>query len=218
MIITRYGFDTALPILIISLCIVIGAFFISNISLKVGFLVFGSFLFLFTLNFFRDPERKTPAVEGAVVSPADGKVLSISEVDEPEYLQGRAKQVCIFMSPLNVHVNRYPISGRIDYYRYIEGKYLVAFEDKASEVNERTLIGINDGSRKILFKQIAGFIARRIVCPIKLGEAAVVGERFGMIKFGSRVDVLLPLDSEIKANEGDAVTAGETILAVLKRG
>ncbi len=218
MIITRYGFDTALPILIISLCIVIGAFFISNISLKVGFLVFGSFLFLFTLNFFRDPERKTPAVEGAVVSPADGKVLSISEVDEPEYLQGRVKQVCIFMSPLNVHVNRYPISGRIDYYRYIEGKYLVAFEDKASEVNERTLIGINDGSRKILFKQIAGFIARRIVCPIKLGEAAVVGERFGMIKFGSRVDVLLPLDSEIKANEGDAVTAGETILAVLKRG
>lgn len=218
MIITRYGLDTALPILIISLCIVIGAFFISNISLKVGFLVFGSFLFLFTLNFFRDPERETPAVEGAVVSPADGKVLSISEVDEPEYLQGRAKQVCIFMSPLNVHVNRYPVSGRIDYYRYIEGKYLVAFEDKASEVNERTLIGINDGSRKILFKQIAGFIARRIVCPIKLGDAAVVGERFGMIKFGSRVDVLLPLDAEITANEGDSVTAGETILAVLKRG
>ena len=214
---TRYGLDVAIPILIISLAVVIIGIFISNLPLRIIFIVIGGATFLFTLNFFRDPDRVTPAVEGGVISPADGKVVNISEVDEPEYIGGRAKQVCIFMSPLNVHVNRFPVSGTVEFFRYVEGKYLMAFEDKSSDLNERTLIGINTGAYKLLFKQIAGFVARRIVCPLDVGDSAVVGERFGMIKFGSRVDVLMPLDADIKVSMDQHVVAGETVLAVVPR-
>ena len=214
---TRYGLDVAIPILIISLAVVIIGIFISNLPLRIIFIVIGGATFLFTLNFFRDPDRVTPAVEGGVISPADGKVVNISEVDEPEYIGGRAKQVCIFMSPLNVHVNRFPVSGTVEFFRYVEGKYLMAFEDKSSDLNERTLIGINTGAYKLLFKQIAGFVARRIVCPLEVGDSAVVGERFGMIKFGSRVDVLMPLDADIKVSMDQHVVAGETVLAVVPR-
>lgn len=214
---TKYGLDVAIPILVVSLLIIIGAFFISNLPLKIIFLALGAFVFLFTANFFRDPERTTPAMDDGVISPADGKVVSISEVDEPAFIGGKAKQVCIFMSPLNVHVNRFPVSGTVEYFRHIEGKYMVAFEDKSSEVNERTLIGINTGREKILFKQIAGFVARRIVCPLRVGDTAVVGRRFGMIKFGSRVDVLMPPDAEVRVSLEQHVTAGETVLARLRR-
>ncbi len=214
---TKYGLDVAIPILVVSLLIIIGAFFISNLPLKIIFLALGAFVFLFTANFFRDPERTTPAMDDGVISPADGKVVSISEVDEPAFIGGKAKQVCIFMSPLNVHVNRFPVSGTVEYFRHIEGKYMVAFEDKSSEVNERTLIGINTGREKILFKQIAGFVARRIVCPLRVGDTAIVGRRFGMIKFGSRVDVLMPPDAEVLVSLEQHVTAGETVLARLRR-
>jgi len=177
----------------------------------------GSLVFLFTLNFFRDPDRQTPDIAGAIISPADGKVVNISETEENEYLAGKALQVCIFMSPLDVHVNRFPISGTIEFFRHIPGKYVMAFEDKSSELNERTMIGIDNGSFKVLFKQIAGFVARRIVCPIKTGDTAVAGERFGMIRFGSRVDVLMPLDAEILVKMNQTVRAGETVLAVAEK-
>lgn len=210
---TKYGLDVAIPIIIIALAVIVIGLFISNVPLRVFFIIIGGATLLFTLNFFRDPDRTTPLVENGIISPADGKIVNISEVEEVEYLGGKAKQVCIFMSPLNVHVNRYPVNGTVEFFRYVEGKYLMAFEDKSSDLNERTLIGINTGSYRLLFKQIAGFVARRIVCPISVGDSAVAGRRFGMIKFGSRVDVLMPVDAEVLVELDQHVTAGETVLA-----
>lgn len=214
---TKYGLDVAIPLLIVAAAVVLIGVFTSNLPVRIVLIVLGLAAFLFTLNFFRDPDRSTPAVEGGVISPADGKVINISEVDEPEYLGGRAKQVCIFMSPLNVHVNRWPVNGRVEYFRHVEGKFVAAFEDKASELNERTLIGVHTGEWKVLFKQIAGFVARRIVAPVEIGDSAVAGERFGMIKFGSRVDVLMPVDAEVLVQMDQHVVAGETVLAIVKR-
>jgi len=214
---TKYGLDTALPILVIALVVIIAGFFISNIPFRIVLFVVGGAVLLFTLNFFRDPDRTTPDVPGGVISPADGKVVSISEIEDAEYLGGKAKMVAIFMSPLDVHVNRYPVSGIVEHKRYIEGEYFAAYEDKSSELNERTHIGINTGEWKVLFKQIAGFVARRIVCPVEVGDTAVAGERFGMIKFGSRVDVIMPPDAEIRVAMDQRVTAGETVIAVIER-
>src|SRR5204862_405833 len=132
---------------------------------------------------------------------------------EPEFLAQDAVQVSIFMSPLDVHVNRFPISGTVRYFRHLQGDHLVAFHEKSSERNERTLIGIEQGSYKLMFRQIAGAVARRIVAPLEVGQAATAGERFGMIRFGSRVDVLLPKETKVKVRLQDRVVAGETILA-----
>ncbi len=170
-------------------------------------------IFLFTLNFFRDPERRTPAVSNAIISPADGKVISIKVVNEPEFFEGDAQLISIFMSPLNVHVNRIPVTGIVQHTRYVKGEYFAAFEDKASEKNEQMIVGIESHYGKVLFKQIAGFIARRIVCELKIGDTVTVGHRFGMIKFGSRVDIFVPTTATIKVNIGDITKAGETIVA-----
>jgi phosphatidylserine decarboxylase len=213
--ITRYGLDTALALIAVSLILVAGAFFFSHLAVRIPLAAIGLFLLAFTLNFFRDPERTTPRVPRGVISPADGKIVQICRVREEEFLHGEAVQVSIFMSPLNVHVNRIPLDGEVAFFRYIKGEYLVAFDDKSSTRNERTLIGIDNGSFKVLFKQIAGFIARRIVCPINVGEKVKAGERFGMIKFGSRVDVLMPPETDIRVAINDAVTAGETLLGVV---
>ena len=170
--------------------------------------------FLFTLYFFRDPERTPPSGDNLVLAPADGEVVVVKEVREDEFLKSGATQVSIFMSPLNVHVNRFPISGRVSLYRYVPGEYLVAYDEKSSLRNERTHIGLQNARLKVLFKQIAGFVARRIVANIKEGDNAVAGERFGMIKFGSRVDVFVPKDLLVKVKLGDKTVAGETVLAV----
>ncbi len=215
--ITKYGFDVAIPLIVLSLAMIGGAFFISLTPLRIVMLVVGIGTLAFTLNFFRDPDRVTPKVEHGVISPADGKVVSIGLVDAPEYLEGKAMQICIFMSPLNVHVNRFPVDGTVEYVRHIEGKFLMAWEDKSSDLNERTLIGVNTGKYRMLFKQIAGFVARRIVCPLNVGDTARAGERFGMIKFGSRVDVLLPEDAEVKVTMDQHVVAGETVIALVRR-
>lgn len=167
----------------------------------------------FILNFFRDPERTIPSTGQVVVSPADGKVVVIKETVENEYLKGNAVQVSIFMSPLDVHVNRFPISGIVEYFRHIEGAYIVAFDEKSSERNERTIIGVQDNGFRVLFKQIAGAVARRIVAPIAIGQQAVCGDRFGMIRFGSRVDVFMPVTAQLMIRLHDRVVAGETILA-----
>ncbi len=213
--ITKYGLDVAIPILVISLGMVILGVLLANLPAKIALIAVGAFIFLFTLNFFRDPDRVTPRVPDAIISPADGKVIKIIDAEETEFMGGPVRQISIFMSPLNVHVNRHPMDGRVAFFRHIEGRYLVAFEDKASDNNERTLIGIDNGRYKVLFKQIAGFIARRIVCPIAVGDSAVAGERFGMIRFGSRVDVLLPVNAEIRVAMDQVTVAGETILAVI---
>ncbi len=174
-------------------------------------LVFG-----FTLYFFRDPAR-TPPPEAAggtlLLAPADGKVVQVIDVDEPLYLKGPARQVSIFLSPLNVHVNRVPADGVIEYVRYVPGDYLVAWHPKASEKNERSEIGLRHPSgTKILFKQIAGAVARRIVYHLSVGDTVKAGERFGLVKFGSRMDVLVPPGTPLDVAVGDRVTAGETIL------
>ncbi|MBR9976538.1 MAG: phosphatidylserine decarboxylase family protein [Bacteroidetes bacterium] len=214
---TKYGLDVAIPLLIISLAVVLIGVFTSNLPVRILLIVLGAAVFLFTMNFFRDPERTTPAVEGGIIAPADGKIVNISELEDVDYFGRRVKQVCIFMSPLDVHVNRFPISGTVDYFRHIEGKFIAAFEDKSSELNERTLIGVDAGDFRVLFKQIAGFVARRIVAPVTVGDTAVAGTRFGMIKFGSRVDVLMPLEAEVQVSMDQRVVAGETVLAIVRK-
>lgn len=214
--ITRYGYDVVGVVAALCVIGILAAwFFVDARILKlILILILASFL-AFTLYFFRDPDRKTPEGAHLVISPADGKVVLVTETREEEFLRGDAVQVSIFMSPLNVHVNRYPVNGTVRFFRHIPGEYLVAFDEKSSLRNERTLIGIEHAGGKILFKQIAGFIARRIVAPIQVGDSAVAGQRFGMIRFGSRVDILLPRGSELRVRPGDRTVAGETVLALL---
>ncbi len=184
------------------------------ILLLVSFLT--GLLTVFSLYFFRDPERVTPAGEKLVVSPADGKVLAIEQVEEPDYIKGPALKISIFMSVFSVHVNRYPVSGTLEYRCYRPGKFFNAEFDKASRYNEAMSLGIVTGDgRRVLVRQIAGLIARRIVCPVIEGANAVRGERYGMIRFGSRLEVFLPADAKTTVATGMHVSAGESILAEL---
>ncbi len=180
----------------------------------VGFMLL--VLTLFVLFFFRDPERTSPEGNGLVVSPADGKVIVIKDIYEANYLKQDVKQISIFLSVFNVHVNRAPSSGTIETVKYNPGKFHIAAVAKASLENEQTAMVIVDGNRKILVKQIAGFIARRIVCYAKPGDVIEKGERYGLIRFGSRVDIFLPKDSEIKVKLGDRVKGAKDIIALLK--
>ena len=210
--ITKYGLNTFLFCTGFSLVLILGSLFIQNGWIKYPLIVFSIVFFLFSLNFFRDPERTPPNKKNVVLSPADGKIVIIKDVYEGEFLKENAKQISIFMSPLNVHVNRIPIDGKVEYFKYVAGEYLVAFHEKADKRNERTEIGITNSKGKIFFTQVAGFIARRIVCDLKVGDSVKMGNRFGMIKFGSRSDVIVPANWKLKVKLGDVVTAGETIL------
>ena len=209
---TKYGYTTIGIMAIISFLLIVLGIFLNNNIARIGLFVLAFILISFTLYFFRDPDRIPPAKENIVVSPADGRVLFVKEVIDNKFINGKANQVSIFMSPLNVHVNRIPISGTVEYFDYIEGRYVAAFEDKASELNERTEIGITNKNGKIFFTQVAGFVARRIVNELNMGEDVKIGERFGMIKFGSRVDVVAPLNWKPNVKKDESVTAGETIL------
>ena len=209
---TKYGYSTIGITFIVVFILIIISILVSNNFVKIPLILLSVILIIFTINFFRDPDRQTPQKNNIVVSPADGRVLFVKEVIDDKFINDKAKLVSIFMSPLNVHVNRIPITGKIDYLKHIKGDYLAAFEDKASERNERTEIGITNSSGKVLFTQIAGFIARRIVCDLKIGDSVNIGNRFGMIKFGSRVDIIVPVKWQVKVNKDDNVTAGETIL------
>lgn len=172
---------------------------------------------LFFVNFFRDPRRTPPEGDHLLVSPADGRVLFVDpEVEEPRFLGGRAAMVSIFMSPLDVHVNRAPVDGDVERVQYNPGKYFAAYSDKASLDNEQNAIVVRaaDG-RRVLFIQIAGFLARRIVCRVRPGERVRRGDRVGMIKLGSRVDVWIPGAVRLRVRSGDRVRAGETVLGEL---
>ena len=202
--------------LAITLILDIIALLITVLFVKLILFSFSILFFGFCLFFFRDPIRKLPSdiKENNVISPADGKVMLIEEIeDENIFLKSKAKLIGIFLSPLNVHINRIPVSGVIDYFEYIKGDYIVAFDHKSSERNERTLIGITNDKFKVLFKQVAGFVARRIVFHIRKGEKVIMGQKFGMIKFGSRVDVIIPENSRVMVSVNERVTGGETILA-----
>lgn len=209
---TKYGYSTLGTITAICISLISLSFLIQNSFVKFFIVSLLVVFLLFSLYFFRDPDRVTPKKDNIIVSPADGKVLLVKNVTENKFINGESRQISIFMSPLNVHVNRIPIDGRVDYIKYYSGKYLAAFEDKASDENERAEFGITAKQDKILFTQVAGFIARRIIYKIKEGDSVKMGERFGMIKFGSRVDVIAPASWDTKVKPGDKVIAGVTIL------
>jgi len=209
---TKFGYNTIGIILIIALILVsIGIYSNSN-YLRFFIFVFAGLIVAFTLNFFRDPDRIINSNKNSFLSPADGKVMLVKKVIPNRYINEECWQVSIFMSPLDVHVNRIPVDGKVEFINYIEGKYLMAFNDKADSENERNEIGILSSNGKILFTQVAGFIARRIISELKTGQSVKQGDRFGMIKFGSRCDIILPLKWEIKVKTGQQVYAGTTVL------
>lgn len=173
-------------------------------------------LFITILQFFRSPAITIAKDETQVLCPADGKVVVIEEADETEYLKDRRLQISVFMSPINVHINRNPISGVVKYFKYHPGKYLVAWHPKSSTENERTTVVTETSTGiPVLFRQIAGALARRIVWYVKEGDVVEQGDEFGFIKFGSRVDIFLPLGTKINVELGEVVKGGKTVLAEL---
>ena len=189
-----------------------GAQGIQNIAIGSSLL-----LYLIILQFFRSPVFTIAKNEKHVLAPADGKVVVIEETLEPEYLKSRRKQISIFMSPVNVHVNRMPVGGSISYFKYHPGKYLVAWHPKSSTENERTtVVAKMKNGTEVLFRQIAGALARRIKCYVKEGLSLEQGQEFGFIKFGSRVDIFLPLDAIIKVSIGDITKGGRTVIAEIQ--
>ena len=215
---TKYGYSTIAWAAFISFLLIAAGILTPASWLKLLLWALAAFIMIITLQFFRDPERTPPAEKDILVSPADGKVIVIKEVEETKFIKGKALQISVFMSPLNVHVNRIPVSGVVKYVEYIKGKFLAAFEDKASTENERSEFGIESAHGKIFFTQVSGFVARRIVYDLKIGDTVEIGKRFGMIKFGSRVDVVVPAGWVPNVAVGDKITAGETILFRFKEG
>jgi len=212
---TIYGRSTVLTALLITLAVDIAALLIPNEIAKLVLLVLSVVFISFTLYFFRDPVRHVPKdlKSGDIISPADGKVMMIEEIEENEFIKGPSKVIGIFLSPLNVHVNRVPISGTVKFYQYIKGEFIAAYDHASADKNERTVIGIEGERFKVLFKQITGFVARRIVCELRVGDKVKIGEKFGMIKFGSRTDVIMPINANIKVSVNQKVTGGITLLA-----
>lgn len=172
-------------------------------------------LALWVVYFFRDPEREGPRGDRVVIAPADGRVVSIAAVDEPAFLAGPATRVSIFMNVFNVHVNRYPVSGTVRYVHYNPGKFLNAASDKASLDNEQLSVGIETAAGRVLVRQIAGLIARRIANYARMDASVVQGERMGLIRFGSRVDVFLPPGATVRTRLGERTAAGTTVIAEL---
>lgn len=171
-------------------------------------------VFILILQFFRDPKRKTQLNDHEIIAPADGKIVVIEEVTESEYFKAPRRQISIFMSPLNVHVTRYPVSGLVTYSKYHPGKYLVAWHPKSSEENERTSIVVeNQSIGEIMYRQIAGAVARRIVNYAKKGRQVIQGEDAGFIKFGSRIDIFVPLEMTIQVELDQKTRGGETVIA-----
>jgi phosphatidylserine decarboxylase len=175
---------------------------------------FALFVLIIIIQFFRSPTRNWNKNDKAIIAPADGKVVVIEEVEETEFLKKKVRQISIFMSPINVHVNRYPIAGEVVYAKYHPGKFLVAWHPKSSTENERTSVAVlNDNGKTILFRQIAGALARRIVMYAKEGDTAKQTDQFGFIKFGSRVDIFIPIDAKVNVKINEVVKGGMTELA-----
>lgn len=172
-------------------------------------------LLALSLWFFRDPERPTPGSELDVISPADGRVMFVREVEEPRFLEGKAVMVSIFLSVFDVHINRMPVGGSIEYKDYITGKFLAAWDESVGEVNERSYLGVNTGRHKVLISQVAGLIARRILLWPHVGDRLARGERFGLIRFGSCTQIWLPAGSTVLVKPGDRVRGAATIIGRL---
>jgi phosphatidylserine decarboxylase len=206
-------------LLVLAMGVLLNAFTIFYVKDNIAMLlsaIFSSFFLIVILQFFRSPNRKRITDENAVISPADGKIVAIEEVEDKEYFNQKRIQVSVFMSPTNVHINWFPISGVVTYAKYHPGLFLVAWHPKSSTDNERTTVVVKHQSGKeILFRQIAGALARRIVYYCKEKDNAVQGDEFGFIKFGSRVDILLPLDAKIQVKLNQKVSGRQTIIANL---
>ncbi len=211
----RDGLGIVFGVVFSALFFTIGAFLSPYLHLKI--MAGASVVFtLFVLNFFRDPDRPLPKGEANIISPADGKIVEIIEEYEADFFDKKVTRVSIFMNVFDVHVNRIPISGTVSHFKYRKGSFKNAYHSSASEVNEQTIIGITNGKRKLLFKQIAGLIARRIVCHVREAHNVNIGERFGLIKFGSRIDLLLPDEVEINVKLNQKVKSGQSIIGVFK--
>ena len=219
MTIHKEGYKTLFIVMIVLFVVNLAVFYYFPTSALVqnSFILVSVIFYLLILQFFRNPLFTITRSNKHVLAPADGKVVVIEETEETEYLRERRRQVSIFMSPVNVHVNRMPVAGNISFFKYHPGKYLVAWHPKSSTENERTTIAVrmSDGV-EILFRQIAGALARRIKWYVKEGISLEQGEEFGFIKFGSRVDIFLPLDATVTVKVGDVTKGGRTIIAELK--
>lgn len=216
MTLHKEGKGTIILALLINIAVaVLACKFLENYAI----LVILPFLVLFglVLWFFRVPNRTIGEYTSEVIAPVDGKVVMIKEVEENEFLKEKCLQVSIFMSPLNVHICRYPVTGKVIYKKYHKGKYLMAWNEKSSTDNERTTVAVETQTQhKVVFRQIAGYVARRIVFYCNEGDQAKAGHEFGFIKFGSRMDVFLPLDTEITCKIGDITKGGLDTIAKLK--
>ncbi|MEJ2633980.1 MAG: phosphatidylserine decarboxylase family protein [Calditrichia bacterium] len=212
---TKYGLGLMIGSWLIFLFFLILSFYVQQ-TVVIIFAVITGIFSIFNLYFFRDPERTIPADPQAILAPADGKIVQITEVDEHDFFKEKVTRVSIFLSVFNVHVNRNPIGGRVEYFAYNRGRFLAAFNDKASLENEQTAIGIiGEQNRKVMFKQIAGIIARRIVCNLREGYKVKAGERMGMIRYGSRADIFFRTeDVDLRVKLGDKVSGGESIIGV----
>lgn len=214
----REGYTSiAVVFLVVAGLVVVDYFFVPHCWYWLHAIIFALCLFLIVaiLQFFRNPKRNWITDDNAIICPADGKVVVIEEVFEPEYLKEERIQISVFMSPTNVHVNRYPISGVVDYVKYHAGKYLVAWHPKSSTENERTTVVVSNSRTSILMRQIAGAVARRIVYYSKVGDTAKQSGEMGFIKFGSRVDVFVPKSATIKVSLEEKVKGGITVLATI---
>ena len=208
---TSYGYSTMIKVLLLCMGISAAAM-IFPFGAEISLLLLAASLLLFTLYFFRDPKRTAPDEKRIILAPADGKIVLIEK--QAENSSGKSSTLLsIFMSPFNVHVNRIPLSGKVTHLRYRTGQFLMAFDPRSMESNEKMEIAINNGELEVRFNQVSGFLARRIVCQLQKGENVTIGKRFGMIKFGSRVDLILPPSATILAEPGQRTRAGETILA-----
>jgi phosphatidylserine decarboxylase len=217
MLIHREGYKIILVTLLILAGINLGIQSLLGDEHLIGKIVLSISLIFFILivQFFRNPFRNTIVNDNHVIAPADGKVVVIEEVEETEYFKDKRRQVSIFMSPINVHVNRNPISGIVKYAKYHPGKYLVAWHPKSSTENERTTVVIAGSKAEVLFRQVAGALAKRIVYYVKEGDMATQGGEMGFIKFGSRIDLYLPLSAKIEVSLQQKTKGGETVVATL---
>lgn len=220
MTIHKEGYTSiALTILVIFLLNAFIAYFFEDIALvRWVVYIFSLSLFLIVLQFFRNPGRSFTSGDQLVICPADGKVVVIEETEEGEYFKDKRLQVSIFMSPVNVHINRNPISGVVKFFKYHPGKYLAAWNPKSSTENERTTVVVEHANgTPVLFRQIAGALARRIVWYVKEGDVVEQGKEFGFIKFGSRVDIFLPIGTKVNLQLNEVVKGGITVLAELSQ-
>jgi phosphatidylserine decarboxylase len=209
-----YKFLSYLFFTLVVINLAIFYFFPESTNLQSFTVIFCVICYLLILQFFRSPKRKIVPNEKHIIAPADGKVVVIEEVEETEYFNEVRRQISVFMSPVNVHINRNPVSGSVTYFRYHSGKYKVAWHPKSSTENERTTIVVETPKRQsILIRQIAGALAKRIVWYLNAGEEVKQGEELGFIKFGSRVDVFIPVNAKVNVRIGQKVRGGKTVLA-----